>query len=250
MSLNAAILVIGNEILSGRTREANIQYLAKRLIDLGIPLGEARIIPDEIPLIVQAVRELSKTYLYVFTTGGIGATHDDKTAAALAKAFNVEVEEHPEALEILRQNYKERFNNAHRRMARMPAGARLIDNPVSRAPAFQIANVFALAGIPSVMQGMFETLVSRLEKGPPILQKSVKCHLGENLIADDLWDIQECYPLVEVGSYPSFTAESASGNTPYSVTLVVKGTDIKIINEATGKIADMIKKFGGDPELM
>jgi molybdenum cofactor synthesis domain-containing protein len=177
MTATAAILIIGNEILSGRTQDVNIQFLAKRLGELGIRLNQARVIPDETDLIIASVRELAATHTHVFTTGGLGFTHDDITAVTMAQAFDVEIEEHPVALQILQEYYGDAFNAARRRMTLIPVGATLIDNPVSKAPGFQIQNVFVLPGVPSVMQAMFEGLVGLLSGGAPILFSAVSCQM-------------------------------------------------------------------------
>lgn len=241
MTSTAAILIIGNEILSGRTQDVNIQYLAKRMGELGIRLTQARVIPDEAQEIISAVRELAASHTYVFTTGGIGFTHDDITAVSIAKAFELEIEEHPEALRILKEYYGEALNDARRRMALIPVGAPLIDNPISKAPAFQVKNVFVLAGVPSVMQGMFEGLVGRLTGGKPIQFASVSCSLPEGVIADELTLVQDRHPEVEIGSYPYFK-QGVLG-----VSLVMRGVDEDSIASATKDVSEMIRSLGGEP---
>jgi len=243
MTSTAAILIIGNEILSGRTQDVNIQYLAKRLGEIGIRLNQARVIPDETPDIVSAVRELAASHTYVFTTGGIGFTHDDRTAVSLAQAFETSVEEHPEALRLLQDYYGDALNEARRRMALIPLGATLIDNPISKAPAFQIRNVFVLAGVPSVMQAMFESLVSRLSGGKPIQFVSVSCSLPEGAIADELALLQDRHPEVDIGSYPYFK-EGVWG-----VSLVMRGVDVDSIASATKDVSEMIRSLGGEPVI-
>ncbi|MBM3632128.1 MAG: competence/damage-inducible protein A [Alphaproteobacteria bacterium] len=241
MTTTAAILVIGNEILSGRTQDANIQYLAKRLGDIGIRLNQARVIPDGRSQIISSVRELASSHTYVFTTGGIGYTHDDITAASLAEAFHVSLEENPRALSLLRDYYGEFLNDARRRMALIPIGATLIDNPISKAPAFQIENVFVLAGVPSVMQGMFESLIGRLTGGKPIQFATVNCSFSEGVIADELALLQGRYPEVEIGSYPYFKLGKLG------VSLVMRGIDVDSIQKATQDVCKMIQSLGGDP---
>jgi len=241
MTATAAVLIIGNEILSGRTQDANLQYLAKRMGELGIRLNQARIIPDGTADIITAVQDLAATHTYVFTTGGIGFTHDDITAVSVAKAFNVGIEEHPEALRLLQDYYGDALNEARRRMALIPQGATLIDNPISKAPAFQIQNVFVLAGVPSVMQAMFEGLVGRLTGGKPIQFAAVSCKLPEGVLADDLMLLQDRHPDVEIGSYPSFKTGILG------VSLVVRGIDTDSIARATKDISDMIRSLGGEP---
>ncbi len=241
MTQTAAILIIGNEILSGRTQDANIQYLAKRLGEVGIRLDQARVIADDVPVIVSNVRELAKTHSYVFTTGGIGFTHDDRTALSLAQAFEVEIEENPTALRLLQDYYGDALNEARRRMALIPVGATLIDNPISKAPGFQIQNVFVLAGVPSVMQAMFDSVVGRLVGGAPILFAAVSCGLPEGILADDLALLQGRHPEVDIGSYPYFKLGVLG------VSLVMRGIDAHSIASATQDVMDMIKTLGGDP---
>ena len=243
MTPNAAILIIGNEILSGRTQDVNIQYLAKRLGNIGVRLDQARVIPDEESVIISNVQELAASHTYVFTTGGIGFTHDDRTALSLATAFGVELEENPTALRLLQDYYGDALNEARRRMALIPVGATLIDNPISKAPGFQIQNVFALAGVPSVMQGMFDGLVGRLNGGAPILFSSVSCHIPEGVLADELALLQDRHPEVDIGSYPYFK------NGVLGVSLVMRGTDADSVAGATQDIVDMVKTLGGEPIL-
>lgn len=241
MAPTAAILVIGSEILSGRTQDVNILYLAKRLGELGIRLNQARVIPDEKPLIVSTVRELAAYHTYVFTTGGLGFTHDDRTAVSLAEAFGTSLEEHPEALRLLQEYYGDALNEARRRMAFVPRGAMLIDNPISRAPGFQIQNVFALAGVPSIMQCMFESLMGRLTGGAPIQFVTVSCGLPEGVLADALASVQERHPQVEIGSYPYFK------NGVLGVSLVMRGIDASLIARATEDVVNMVQTLGGKP---
>jgi molybdenum cofactor synthesis domain-containing protein len=241
MSSTAAVLIIGNEILSGRTQDQNLPYLAKRLSELGIPLNQARIISDNESDIIDVVRVLAATHTYVFTTGGIGFTHDDITAKSVAKAFDVNIEEHPEALRLLREYYGEALNEARRRMALIPVGATLIKNPISKAPGFQMENVFVLAGVPSVMQAMFEGLAGQLSGGKPILYSTVGCRLAEGVIADELMLLQDRHPEVEIGSYPYFKSGVIGVN------LVIRGIDLDSINNATADISEMIRVLGGEP---
>lgn len=240
MTQTAAILIIGNEILSGRTQDVNIQYLAKRLGEIGIQLAQARVIPDEESVIISNVQELAATHSYVFTTGGIGFTHDDRTAVSLAKAFGVKLEENPRALELLRDYYGEALNEARRRMALIPMGATLIANPISKAPGFQIQNVFVLVGVPSVMQAMFDSLVGRLVGGAPILFSAVSCNLPEGVLADDLALLQDQHPEVDIGSYPYFKCGVLG------VSLVMRGIDAEAISNATRDVVEMVKNLGGD----
>ena len=243
MTQTAAILIIGNEILSGRTQDANIQYLAKRLGDVGIRLDQARVIPDEEDVIISNVQELAATHTYVFTTGGIGFTHDDRTAMSLAMAFGVKLEENPTALDLLRDYYGDALNEARRRMALIPAGATLIANPISKAPGFQIQNVFALAGIPSVMQAMFDSVVGSLVGGAPILFSAVSCSLPEGVLADKLANVQDQYPEVDIGSYPYFKSGILG------VSLVMRGIDAEAISNATRDVVEMVQNLGGNPVI-
>ena len=199
--VTACAIVIGNEILSGRTQDANIAYLGERLNALGIRLMEARVIPDVEDTIVTTVNEARARFAYVFTTGGIGPTHDDITAASIAKAFGVALIQNPEARAILEAHYPTgELNRARLRMANTPEGAALIENPVSKAPGFQMENVFVMAGIPSIMQAMFESLSHRLVGGTPLESRSVTVFLPESRMAPSLGMLQDRYPAVEIGS--------------------------------------------------
>ena len=186
--VTACLVIIGNEILSGRTQDANLAYLAKGLNSVGIRLREVRVIPDVADTIVATVNELRAGFDYVFTTGGIGPTHDDITSETIARAFGVRWVLDPEAKRRLAAGYKDpsELNEARLRMAHVPEGAVLIDNPVSRAPGFQIGNVFVLAGVPRVMQAMFDGIKHRLKGGAPVLSRSVVCALPEGILAEGL----------------------------------------------------------------
>src|SRR5215467_3543853 len=174
--VTACVLIIGNEILSGRTQDANLAFLARGLNDAGIRLREARVIPDDRGDIVSTVNEVRRAFDYVFTTGGIGPTHDDITAQCVADAFGVALIIHPEAKRLLETHYPPgQLNEARLRMAMVPEGAALLPNPISRAPGFQIANVFVLPGVPSIMQGIFEQLKYRLVGGEKLLSRSLSC---------------------------------------------------------------------------
>src|SRR5215470_17131187 len=219
-TVTACVLIIGNEILSGRTQDANLAFLAHGLDAVSIRLREARVIPDDAAVIVAAVNEVRRTFDYVFTTGGIGPTHDDITAQSVADAFEVGLVVHPEARRLLETHYQPgQFNEARLRMAMVPEGAVLLPNPISRAPGFQIGNVFVLPGVPSIMQGIFEQLKHRLVGGEKMLSRSVSCHLGEGTLAKDLSALQARYPDLEIGSYPYFRRGD------FGVTLVLRGTE-------------------------
>src|SRR5689334_1604466 len=186
---SAAVLLIGDEILSGRTKDKNLGFIADYLTVLGIDLKEARVVPDIEDEIVQAVNALRARYTYVFTTGGIGPTHDDITADAVAKAFGVPIDHHPDALAILLDYFKQigrEPNEARLRMARTPKGASLITNPVSKAPGFQIGNVFVMAGIPKVMNAMMEEVAPRLQRGAPVISQTITIQGGEGDVAKPL----------------------------------------------------------------
>jgi molybdenum cofactor synthesis domain-containing protein len=205
-AVTAAILVIGDEILSGRTKDKNIGYIADYLGQIGIDLREVRIVPDVEDDIVEAVNALRHRYTYVFTTGGIGPTHDDITADAVAKAFGVPIVEDPRAIALLLERIKpEDLNAARRRMARIPQGGELVENKISKAPGFMIGNVVVMAGVPSIMQAMLDGVAPRLKTGAKMLVESVEAgNLPEGLYAADLADIAERHAGVSIGSYPAF----------------------------------------------
>lgn len=236
----AILIIIGNEILSGRTRDANLAYLGQRCDELGITLKEARVIQDEQQTIVDVVRHCSSQCDYVFTTGGIGPTHDDITAAAVALAFGVAIERHPDAVTALEQYYPpEKLNEARLKMADIPAGANLLENPVSGAPGFQIENVFVLPGVPAIMQAMFEGMTNRLVGGRPVQLASIKTNLAEGALANGLATIQQEYGDVGIGSYPFFRT-----GTP-GVNLVLRSTDTKQLEAAAARVRELIAELDG-----
>jgi molybdenum cofactor synthesis domain-containing protein len=238
----AAMLAIGDEILSGRTQDTNTNYIARFLAALGIDLREARVVPDVETEIVAAVNALRTRYSYVFTTGGIGPTHDDITADAIAKAFHVSIDYHPEALALIGARYKlGEFNEMRRRMARIPAGAVLIRNSVSSAPGFQLENVFVMAGVPMIMRAMLEDVAPRLNKGPPIHTCVVTAPVAEGRIAAALAGIQQRYTNIAVGSYP-FYREAGFGTQ-----LVVRGRDSKQADAAATEIENAVRSLGFEP---
>ena len=241
--VTACVLIIGNEILSGRTQDENLGFLARGLNDAGIRLREARVIPDDPGVIVSAVNDLRRRFDYVFTTGGIGPTHDDITAQCMADAFGVPLILHPDAKRLLETHYPAgHLNEARLRMAMVPEGAVLLPNPISRAPGFQIGNVFVLPGVPSIMQGIFAQLKYRLVGGQKILSRSISCRLGEGTLAQDLSRLQDRYPDVEIGSYPYFRRGD------FGVTLVLRGTDRARLGAATEELKALIQTLGGDPQ--
>lgn len=203
--VQAALVIIGDEILSGRTEDANLNYLANWLNEVGIRLAEVRVVADTDAAIIQAVNDCRAAYDYVFTTGGIGPTHDDITAGAIAKAFDVALIEHPEARAIMETYYQgDDLTPARLKMAQTPDGASLVNNPVSGAPGFQIENVFVLAGIPMIMQAMLEKLGDRLEGAAPVVSGALTVFRGESSIAAELSALQAEHADVSVGSYPFF----------------------------------------------
>jgi len=213
-------LVIGNEILSGRTQDININYIATGLTQIGIRLTEVRVVADDERAIIMAVRALSDAYNYVFTTGGIGPTHDDITAECIAKAFDVKLTRDPRAVErLLKQIKPEDLNDARLRMANIPEGADLIDNPVSHAPGFRIRNVHVMAGVPRIMQAMFDGVKITLKGGARMLAASVVLHAPEGLVATALAALQDGAPDTEIGSYP-FARDGRFGTV-----IVTRGTD-------------------------
>jgi molybdenum cofactor synthesis domain-containing protein len=239
----ACLLVIGNEVLSGRTRDANIQFLATGLGNLGIPLREVRVIPDVPATIIGTVNEVRAKFDYVFTTGGIGPTHDDITSECIAAAFGVPWEPHPIAWPRMEAAYKPgEFNSARQRMARMPRGSALIENTISVAPGFQMGNVYVMAGVPRIMQSMFEWLAPRLEGGTKIEMRAVHVlGLPEGIIAEGLAEVQKHHPDLDIGSYPFYRA---SGN---GVSLVAKGPDATAAEAAIAEITQLIISFGKQP---
>ncbi len=219
--VTAGILLIGDELLSGRTQDTNLAVIAKFLEPLGVQVGEARVLSDKADIISGSVKEFSDRFDYVFTTGGIGPTHDDITADCIAAAFGLGISEREDALDELRKRYEEsELNAARRRMARIPDGASLIDNPVSQAPGFQTRNVFTLAGVPQIMQGMLDDIAYRIEGGPTIYQITVSTSgIGEGDAAAPLAEIESAHPGVSIGSYPWFNDDLRGVN------FVARGTD-------------------------
>lgn len=239
--ITAAIIVIGDEILSGRTTDKNVPYLATKLNDVGIQLKQVHFVEDSEADIVAAVNSLRAQYSYVFTTGGIGPTHDDITAACIAKAFGKKIARHPDALERLRLYYEhEDFNEARKKMADMPQGVALIDNPVSVAPGFIIENVYVMAGVPQVMQAMFDTIIDTLESGVTMKSKTITCHFREGEVGPHLRIIQDTYEDVKIGSYPFFRA-GLSG-----VSIVLRGANEITLQRAIKDVRDMVDTLKKD----
>ena len=242
-SVSACIIVIGNEVLSGRTVDANINFFATSLGAQGIRLLEARIIPDDEGVIVETLNDARAKYDYVFTTGGIGSTHDDITAKSVALAFGVAFTRHAGAEKIIRTHYIDDKNNdlnqARLSMADMPAGAELIDNPVSKAPGFKIENVYVMAGVPSIARAMFDSLKHTLAGGRVLKSRTVNTDLTEGIIAEHLGRVQDAHSGVEIGSYPYFRMRK------FGVNLVVRGVDDALIDAACADLIEMITKLGG-----
>ncbi|MEM6587691.1 MAG: molybdopterin-binding protein [Pseudomonadota bacterium] len=235
----AAMLVIGDEILSGRTRDANMHHLAGVLTERGIDLREVRVVADEPDDIVAAVRALSGVYTHVFTSGGIGPTHDDITADNVARAFDRPISVRDDARALLEAHYSksgQELNEARLRMARIPDGATLIDNPVSTAPGFTIENVHVMAGVPKIFEVMLQSLLPNLTGGAPVISQSVEIFRPEGEIAGPLGELAGAYPQISMGSYP-FIREGRFG-----ANIVMRGTDEAELTEAMGKLQTA---FGG-----
>ena len=229
----AAILVIGDEILSGRTRDSNMHYLAGELTRVGITLREARVVADIHAEIVAAVRELSGKYTHLFTSGGIGPTHDDITADAVAEAMGAKIGHRADAMALLQAHYDRSglpFNEARQRMARIPEGAELIENPVSTAPGFTIGNVHVMAGVPNIFQAMVASVLPKLTGGPPLMSQSLRVNRGEGEIAGPFGVLAAEFPDLSMGSYP-FIQNGAHGTN-----LVIRGTDPGRLAEAMVKL--------------
>ena len=242
--VTAAALIIGNEILSGRTHDVNLMFLGTELNKLGIQMREARVVPDTEEEIVEAVNQCRAKYDYVFTTGGIGPTHDDITADCIAKAFGQKLIRHPVAERLLRERIAKmgvEVTEARLRMARTPEHAELLINEVSGAPGFKVDNVFVMAGIPRVMRAMFEAAVPFLEGGVPLLSRTIGSYVPEGTIATALSLLQDDYPDLDIGSYPFFFGGRPGSN------LVLRGPDQGRIDEAANRLRDLIIDLGGDP---
>jgi molybdenum cofactor synthesis domain-containing protein len=240
--VTAAVLIIGNEILSGRTQDANLAYLALGLNQVGVTLREARVIPDVAETIIATVNELRAKFDYVFTTGGIGPTHDDITSECIAAAFGVPWTLHPDAHATFLEYYKPgELNEARLRMAHTPEGATLVTNPVSRAPGFRMGNVFVMAGIPRVMQAMFDGVKHDLVGGRPMLSRTVSCHLPEGIIAKGLGEIQKAHPDLDIGSYPFYRRGE------FGTSLVIRGREAEELGIATAAVVELVSALGGTP---
>jgi molybdenum cofactor synthesis domain-containing protein len=239
--ITAAVLVIGDEILSGRTQDTNTAYIAKFLGALGIDVREARVVPDVQSDIVAALNALRSRFTYVFTTGGIGPTHDDITADAIAAAFGVGIDYHPDVMAMLAARYKPgEFNDMRKRMARIPDTAILVKNSVSTAPGFQLKNVFVMAGVPMIMRAMLDDIAPRLKRGVPVEVATVQTRLPEGRVAAGLARIQAEHPALAIGSYP-FYREDGSG-----VQIVIRGRDSSAVEQAAIAVETLVRREGAE----
>jgi molybdenum cofactor synthesis domain-containing protein len=234
--VTAGVLVIGDEILSGRTKDKNIGYIAEYLTGLGIDLKEVRVVADDEAAIVEAVNALRHRWTYVFTTGGIGPTHDDITAECVAKAFGVSIGYDPRAVAIMRERFAEHeLNEARMRMTRIPEGADLVLNKVSRAPGFWLGNVVVMAGIPTVMQAMLDEVAPKLKTGVKVLSQTVRADAKEGDIGTPLGEIAKAYPEVAIGSYPFFDEERGP-----NANIVLRARDASKLANATRAVEEML----------
>jgi molybdenum cofactor synthesis domain-containing protein len=237
--VTAGILVIGDEILSGRTKDKNIGFIAEYLTNIGIDLKEVRVVSDDEPDIIAALDALRGRYTYVFTTGGIGPTHDDITADAVAKAFGVGIDHHPEVVARFRERFGADLNEARLRMARIPDGADLIQSATILAPGFKIGNVIVMAGVPSIMQAMMDIVAPKLKSGARMLSESVRANAREGDVGGPLRAIAEAHPDTMIGSYP-FLDEAQKPNT----NLVVRSRDQEKLNAAMDAVKEMLAGLG------
>ena len=247
MVSTAGILIIGDEILSGRTKDTNSNWLAKELNLLGIRLEEITVIPDNKSRIIDLVKSFSKKFTYVFTCGGIGPTHDDITTESIAEAFNLKLEKNKEAMKVLQIHYKNsniEFNEARQKMAIIPIGAKLIDNPVSAAPGFIVENVYVFAGVPQIMHSMFGGVSNQLIGGKYIFSKTITCNLGEGKIAKSLKYIEDKYKNLKIGSYPYFRPES------FGTSIVLRCEKEEIIDKASEELIRSIEENGGKGNIL
>ncbi|MCP1199420.1 molybdopterin-binding protein [Notoacmeibacter sp. MSK16QG-6] len=238
----AAMIVIGDEILSGRTKDRNAGHLAERLDAVGIALREIRVVPDETSKIVEAVDHLRRLHTYIFTSGGIGPTHDDITADAIARAFERPLIEDPRAIDILEAYYARRelpFTPARRRMTRMPEGAGLIENRVSAAPGFIVDNVHVMAGVPSVFEAMLDAVLPTLKTAQPLTIKTIAADFGEGTFGDALAGVAENHPEVSIGSYPRHDGKR------YVAEIVIRGRDQGNVDAAMADVRSMLENLAG-----
>ena len=238
--VTAGILVIGDEILSGRTKDKNIGYIAEYLTNIGIDLTEVRVVSDDEDAIIEALNALRSRYTYVFTTGGIGPTHDDITADSVAKAFGVGIDHHPEVVARFRQRFSEAdLNEARLRMARIPDGAELIQSATILAPGFKLGNVIVMAGVPSIMQAMLDIVAPKLKSGVRMLSEAVRANAREGDIGGPLRAIAAAHPDTLIGSYP-FLDENSKPNT----NIVVRSRDPEKLKAAMAEVTEMLATIG------
>ena len=242
----AALIIIGDEILSGRTHDKNTPWIAEQLNTLGIRLAEGRVIPDIKDKIIETVNLLRGTHDYVFTTGGIGPTHDDITAESIAAAFGVPLELNDEAYAELLSYYKDEseITESRKKMAMIPRGAKLVENPVSVAPGIHIENVYVFAGVPRIMQSMFDAVAPTLKGGKPVISRSVTADLPESLIADGLTKIQNNYDDVAIGSYPKYL------NGKFATSLVMRGINEESLQQAVNDVTNLVISLGEPKPLV
>ena len=237
--VTAAVLIIGDEILSGRTQDTNLNAIAKMLGQHGVDLAEARVVPDVKAEIVAAVNALRTRYDYLITTGGIGPTHDDITADCVAEAFGVKLYEHPEIIGMMTARWGDQLNAARRRMARVPEGGSLVKNPVQGPPGFQIGNVFVLAGVPLIMRGMLEDVGPRLQGGAVVVSRRVRVDgSGEGVIAAPLEGVAKAHPELSLGSYPFF------GQGGFGSNLVIRGRDPVEVDATVEELIAALRAVG------
>ena len=238
-NVTAGIILIGDELLSGRTQDTNLSTIAKWLEPLGVQVGEARIVADDAEVISEVVRTFSDRFDYVFTTGGIGPTHDDITADCIAAAFGLGISERDDAIDMLRERYElSELNAARRRMARIPDGASLIKNPVSQAPGFQTKNVFTMAGVPSIMRGMLPDIEHRIKGGAKVYSRTVTAEgIGEGDTAASLAEIEKAHDGVSIGSYPFFNADLRGVN------FVARGRNEMVLDAAEEALKSLVQSF-------
>ena len=247
MVSTAGIIIIGDEILSGRTKDTNINWIATELNNIGVRLIEARIISDDSETIIETIKSFTKKFTYVFSCGGIGPTHDDITTESVAKAFDQKLVKNSEAMRRLKIHYEGtniEFNEARQKMAIIPTNSSLIDNPVSAAPGFKIENLFVFAGVPRIMQGMFNTILNDLTGGVKLKSKTVSSNIGEGLIAKDLEKIEKKFKNVKIGSYPYFKP----GN--FGTSIVLRSESEILLNQASETVLSTIIKLGGEGKIV
>lgn len=236
----AALIIIGDEILSGRTQDKNTQYAAEHLHEVGVRLKEVRVIPDDSVTIIDTVNEMRSSHDYVFTTGGIGPTHDDITSESIAKAFGVELELNDAAYAELLSHYNNlaEMTESRKKMAMIPKGAKLIHNPVSGAAGIHIGNVYVMAGVPHIMQAMLDSILPTLKGGKPVTSRTVICNLAESLVAEGLEKIQNNYEMLSIGSYPNYQ------NGKFVTSLVLRGIDDEALDKAVRQVTDLVVELG------